>query len=62
MNLNNFLQFNNIIPLDGDGYIDIFGYRFRSDDLLIFAIMAFLYSQKVSDKYLFIALILLLLN
>lgn len=62
MNLNDFLQLNKILPIDGDGCINLFGIRMHTDDLLILALLFFLYSQRVNDKYLFMALLLLLIS
>lgn len=62
MNISNFFQLDKIIPLDGDGCLEIMGYKLHTDDLLIIALMLFLYSQKISDKYIFIALLLLLFS
>ena len=56
MNLSSFL------PLDKDGKFNIFGFSLYTDDLLIIAILFLLYSQKVNDKFIYIALILLLIN
>ncbi len=56
MNLANFFSINN------DGKINLFGFSLYSDDLLIIAILFFLYSQNVNDKYIYIALFLLLLS
>lgn len=41
---------------------DLFGLKIYSDDLLIAALLFFLYQEKVNDDGLFIALILLLLS
>ena len=41
---------------------DLFGIKLATDDLIILALIFFLYNEKVDDIYLFIALILLLLN
>lgn len=41
---------------------DLFGIRLFSDDLLILAVLYFLYSEGVKDPELFIALILLLIS
>ncbi len=56
MNLTNFLSF------DKEGKVNILGFSFYSDDLLIITLLFFLYSQKVNDKFIYIALILLLIN
>ena len=41
---------------------EIFGLKIYFDDLLILCILIFLYQEGVKDEYLFISLILLLLN
>ena len=50
------------LPIDKDGKFSFFGINFYTDDLLILAILYFLYTQNVNDKYLYIILILLLIN
>ncbi len=50
------------LPIDKDGKFSFFGINFYTDDLLILAILYFLYTQNVKDKYLYIILILLLIN
>lgn len=55
----NILKF---LPIDKEGKISFLGFNFYTDDLLILAILYFLYSQNVKDKFLYIALILLLIN
>ena len=52
----------NLFPVDDDGVIDIFGFKLHTDDLLIILILFILYKEDVKDKFLYIALILLLLN
>ena len=52
----------NLFPVDGDGVIDIFGFKLHTDDILILLILFILYKEDVKDKFLYIALILLLLN
>ena len=52
----------NLFPIDDDGIIDIFGFRLHTDDILILIILFILYKEDVKDKFLFIALILLLLS
>lgn len=56
------MNFLNFLPIDKEGKINFFGFSFYTDDLLILSILFFLYSQKVNDKFLYIALILLLIN
>ncbi len=41
---------------------DFFGLKLHFDDLLIIALLFFLYQEEVKDPYLYIALILLLLS
>lgn len=53
--------FANLIPLDGNGIIDIFGFKFHTDELLILAILFFLYRENVNDTFLYIFLLLLLM-
>lgn len=43
-------------------YFDLFGLKLYNDDLLLIGLIFFLYKEDVKDKYLFIALILLLLS
>ena len=45
-----------------DNLFDFFGIKLASDDLIIIALLFFLYNEKVNDTYLFIALIMLLLS
>lgn len=45
-----------------DNSFDFFGIKLASDDLIILGLLFFLYNEKVEDNYLFIVLILLLLN
>ena len=56
------MNFLNFLPIDQEGKINLFGFSFYTDDLLILAILFFLYSQKINDQYLYIALILLLIK
>ena len=56
------MNFLNFLPLDKEGKFNLFGFSLYTDDLLILAILFFLYSQKVDDKFLYIALILLLIK
>ena len=53
--------------LDKDDYdeeqcFEIFGLKLHFDDLLIIALLFFLYQEEVKDTYLYISLILLLLS
>lgn len=43
-------------------FLDLFGIKLYFDDLMIISLLFFLYSEGVSDYYLFITLILLLLS
>ena len=43
-------------------YFNLFGLSLHIDDLLILALLFFLYQEGIDDLYLYIALILLLLN
>ena len=43
-------------------FINLFGFNLYSDDVLIFCILFFLYSEGIKDEMLFICLILLLLS
>ena len=52
----------NFLPIDDEGKINFLGFSFYTDDLLILALLFFLYSQNVKDKFLYIILILLLIN
>ena len=45
-----------------DNFFEIFGLKLAFDDLLIIAMLFFLYKEEVNDTYLYIALILLLLT
>ena len=45
-----------------DNLFNFFGINLASDDLIIIALLFFLYNEKVNDTYLFIALIMLLLS
>lgn len=51
----------NIID-DNEQCFEIFGLKLHFDDLLIIALLFFLYQEDVKDTYLYIALILLLLS
>ena len=49
--------------LDSDEeFFDFFGIRLASDDLLILALLFFLYKEEAKDPYLYISLLLLLLS
>ena len=60
-NLDKNLRSDNFIQKD-DEYFEIFGLKLHFDDLLIIALLFFLYQEEVKDTYLYIALILLLLS
>lgn len=47
---------------DDEECFEIFGLKLHFDDLLIIALLFFLYQEDVKDTYLYIALILLLLS
>ena len=47
---------------DSEECFEIFGLKLYFDDLLIIALLFFLYQEEVKDTYLYIALILLLLS
>lgn len=47
---------------DDDVIFEIFGISLHFDDILLIALIFFLYQEGIEDKYLFIALILLLLS
>lgn len=47
---------------DEDILFEIFGIKLYSDDILLMGLLFFLYTEKVDDQYLFIALIMLLLS
>lgn len=48
--------------LKDDFFLEIFGIKLYFDDILIIALIFFLYSEGVQDNFLFISLILLLLS
>ena len=50
------------LPFDEDGSINILGYKLHTDDLLILALILFLYIEKTGNMFLFIFLILLLFS
>ncbi len=52
----------NLFESNEDGVIDLFGFKLHTDDILIILILLILYKNDVDDKFLFIALILLLIN
>lgn len=56
------MNLNNIIPKDEYGRFHLLGFAFYTDDLLILTLLLFLYKQQVKDKFIYIALILLLFN
>lgn len=47
---------------DYDQFFEIFGIKLYFDDLLILALLFFLYKEEVKDNYLYIVLFLLLFN
>ena len=56
------LDLLNFLPFDKDGSINVLGYKLHTDDLLILAIMLFLYIEKTGNMFLFIFLALLLFS
>ena len=52
----------NNIENNSEECFEIFGLKLYFDDLLIIALLFFLYQEEVKDTYLYIALILLLLS
>lgn len=58
----NNLEKNNKSFKDDEEFFEIFGLKLYFDDLLIIALLFFLYQEDVKDTYLYIALILLLLS
>ena len=63
--INNFdkdVNSNNISIQNDKKSFEIFGLELHFDDLLIIALLFFLYQEGVKDTYLYIALILLLLS
>lgn len=62
-NFNNDKKKNNqTVEDENSNYFDFFGIRLATDDLLILALLFFLYKEDTKDPYIFIALILLLLS
>ena len=68
-NINNINKKNKIfdenkkeIPTDDRQYFDILGIRLYYDDILLIALILFLYTEHIEDQNLFICLILLLLS
>lgn len=59
---NNFDVCNEFNSYDEEQCFEIFGIKLHFDDLLIIALLFFLYQEDVKDTYLYIALILLLLS
>jgi hypothetical protein len=53
---------NNKSNSDNIEFLEFFGIRLYFDDLLILALLFFLYNQNVDDPLLFISLVLLLLS
>lgn len=53
---------NECIGEFNNSFFEIFGLKLAFDDLLIIAMLFFLYKEEVNDTYLYIALILLLLT
>lgn len=63
-NYSNNLKSDDTFNLDSDydKCFEIFGLKLYFDDLLILALLFFLYQEEVKDTYLYMALILLLLS
>lgn len=61
---NNINNSNNVenFQSDDEECFEIFGLKLHFDDLLIIALLFFLYQEDVKDTYLYIALILLFLS
>lgn len=66
---NNNLLFNtpniktdNFNSCEYEQFINIFGFKLYFDDLLILALLFFLYKEEIKDESLYVALILLLLT
>ena len=53
---------NNCNNENNTSSINLLGFKFYSDDILIFCILFFLYTEGIKDEMLFICLILLLLS
>jgi len=53
---------NRFFPIDDYGRVNIMGFLIYTDDLLIVAILFFLYLENVDDLFLYIVLILLLIS
>ena len=60
MPINDFLF--NLINGNNFDYIELFGYKFYFDDLLIISILFCLYIEGINDQWLFISLLLLLFS
>lgn len=60
MPINNFLF--NLLNSNNSDYIELLGYRFYFDDLLIISILFCLYIEGINDQWLFISLLLLLFS
>lgn len=52
----------NIQNNNTDVWLDIFGIKLYSDDILILSLLYFLYEEEVKDEGLFLALVLLLIS
>lgn len=53
---------NNILDDNSENFFDFFGLKLAFDDLLILAVLFFLYKEETKDPYLYISLLLLLLS
>ena len=61
-NTTSFIQQTQNIENNTEEFFEIFGLKLYFDDLLIIALLFFLYQEEVKDTYLYIALVLLLLS
>ena len=53
---------NNTCDNNDENFFDFFGLKLAFDDLLILAVLFFLYKEETKDPYLYISLLLLLLS
>ncbi len=60
MSINDFLF--NMLNANNSDCIELFGYKFYFDDLLIISILFCLYIEGINDQWLFISLLLLLFS
>ena len=57
-----FINIDKSADIDEENFFDFFGIKLSFDDLLILALLFFLYKEETKDPYLYISLILLLLS